>query len=60
MSYRVGWPRTATKEPLAIERTQRRMVSKRVKDSLEDCENPKAMPGAKALQGTRAGRRSSG
>lgn len=31
------------------------MILKRVKDNLEDCENPKAIPGARALQGTRAG-----
>lgn len=60
MSYRVEWSRMVTKELLAIERKQCLMTLKWVKDNLEDCENPKAIPGARALQGTRAGWRSSG
>ncbi len=55
MNYRVEWSRAATKELLAIERKQRLMILKWVKDNLEDCENPKAIPGAKALHGTMAG-----
>lgn len=55
MSYRVEWSRAATKELLAIERKQRLMILKWVKDNLEDCENPKAIPRAKALHGTMAG-----
>lgn len=55
MSYRVEWSRAATKELLAIEKKQRLMILKWVQDNLEACENPKAIPGSKALQGTKEG-----
>lgn len=55
MSYRVEWSRAATKELLAIEKKQRLMILKWVQDNLEVCENPKAIPGSKALQGTKEG-----
>ncbi len=55
MSFRVEWTRVATKELLSIEKKQRLMILKWVQDNLEGCENPKAIPGSKALQGTKAG-----
>lgn len=55
MSYRVSWSRAATKELLAVEKRQRLMILKWVRDNLEGCENPKAILGSKALQGTKHG-----
>ena len=48
MSYQVEWTRAATKELLSIEKKQRLMI-------IKGCDNPKAIQGSKALQGTKAG-----
>lgn len=55
MSFRVEWSRSATKDLLSIEKKQRLMIIKWVQENLEGCENPKAILGSKALQGTKAG-----
>ena len=55
MSFQVEWSRAAAKELLSIEKKQRLMILKWVQDNLEGCENPKAIPGSKALRGTKAG-----
>ncbi len=55
MSYEVEWSRSAAKELLSIEKKQRLMILKWVEDNLAGCENPKAIPGSKALQGTKNG-----
>ena len=55
MSYEVEWSRIATKELLSIEKKQRLMILKWVDDNLTSCENPKAIPGSKALKGTKNG-----
>ena len=55
MSYEVEWSRAATKELLSIEKKQRLMILKWVDDNLTSCENPKAIPGSKALKGTKNG-----
>lgn len=55
MSYEVEWSRAATKELLSIEKKQRSMIFKWVEDNLASCENPKSIPGSKALRGTKNG-----
>lgn len=55
MNYEVEWSRAATKELLSIEKKQRLMILKWVDDNLTSCENPKAIPGSKALKGTKNG-----
>ena len=55
MSYEVEWSRVATKELLSIEKKQRLMILKWVDDNLASCENPKAIPGSKALKGMKDG-----
>lgn len=55
MSYRVIWSKRATKELLAIPKKQRLMIAEWVQRNLDGAENPKSIPGAKALQGTAAG-----
>lgn len=55
MSYEVEWSRAAIKELLSIEKKQRLMILKWVDDNLTSCENPKAIPGSKALKGTKNG-----
>ena len=48
MSYEVEWSRSATKELLSIEKKQR---LRWVEENLAGCENPKCVPGSKALRG---------
>ena len=55
MSYEVEWSRPATKELLSIEKKQRLMILKWVEENLAGCENPKSIPGSKALRGTGTG-----
>ena len=55
MSYDVEWSRNATKELLSVEKKQRLMILKWVGENLVGCENPKTVPGSKALRGTRNG-----
>ncbi|KUH58801.1 plasmid stabilization protein [Tractidigestivibacter scatoligenes] len=55
MSYEVEWSRIAIKELLSIEIKQRLMILKWVDDNLTSRENPKAIPGSKALKGTKNG-----
>ena len=55
MSYDVEWSRNATKELLSVEKKQRLMILKWVEENLVGCENPKTVPGSKALRGTRNG-----
>lgn len=55
MSYRVEWTKRATKQLLAIPKKQRLMVLSWVQKNLEGCADPKAIVGAKPLQGTRQG-----
>lgn len=55
MSYEVEWSRSTAKELLSIEKKQRLMILKWVDDNLTSCENPKAIPGSKALKGTKNG-----
>lgn len=55
MSYTVEWSRSASKSLLNIEKKQRLMILGWVQNNLEGCENPKAVAGAKAIQGTRMG-----
>lgn len=55
MSFRVEWSRSATKDLLSVEKKQRLMILKWVEENLDGCENPKAILGSKALQGTKAG-----
>lgn len=56
MSYEVEWSRAATKELLSIEKKQRLMILKWVEENLANSEeNPKSIPGSKALKGTKNG-----
>ena len=55
MSYEVEWSRSAAKELLSIEKKQRLMIIKWVEENLASCENPKSIPGSKALRGTKNG-----
>lgn len=55
MSYDVEWSRNATKELLSVEKKQRLMILKWVEENLVGCENPKSIPGSRALRGTKAG-----
>ena len=55
MSYEVEWTRRAARELLSIERKQRSMVVRWVETNLVGCDNPKAIPGSKQIQGTESG-----
>ena len=55
MSFRVTWKKKAVKELLSIQKKQRLMIVKWIQNNLEGCENPKAIPGSKAIQGTKNG-----
>ncbi len=55
MSFSVIWTKRATKELLSIPKRQRLMIVKWAKDNLEGCDNPKAVPGSKAIQGSQHG-----
>lgn len=55
MSYTVVWTKRATKQLLSIPKKQRLMIAEWVQRNLDGSTNPKAIEGAKMLQGTRAG-----
>lgn len=55
MSYSVEWSRAASKNLLSIEKKQRLMILKWVKENLEGCENPKSINDSKPIQGSKAG-----
>ncbi len=55
MSYYVVWTKRATKQLLAIPKKQRLMIVEWVKKNLDCATNPKAIDGAKKLQGTKHG-----
>lgn len=55
MSWHVIWSKKATKQLLSIEKRQRLLVASWVNENLEGCANPKSVPGAKQIQGTRNG-----
>ncbi|MBC2888903.1 type II toxin-antitoxin system RelE family toxin [Gordonibacter massiliensis (ex Traore et al. 2017)] len=55
MSWHVIWSKKATKQLLSIEGKQRLLIASWVNDNLEGCANPKAILGAKQIQGIRNG-----
>ena len=55
MSFNVTWTKRAAKELLSIPKRQRLMIAKWVRENLEGCENPKAVPDSKAIQGSQQG-----
>mgnify|MGYP004486661671 CR=1 FL=1 len=52
MTYQVEWSRAAVKELLKIPKRQRLLLASWVKENLDGCENPRAVPGGKQMQGT--------
>lgn len=55
MSYRVIWTKRATKQLLTIPKKQRLLIVGWAKRNLEGAENPKGLPEAKKIQGTKSG-----
>lgn len=55
MPYKLVITKRVDKQIAAIPKQQRMMVLAWMKDNLMDCENPKAVYGGKAIQGTENG-----
>lgn len=55
MNWRVEFTGNAAKQLTKIPKKQRLMVTAWIAEHLDGCENPRAIPGSKQLQGTESG-----